>query len=90
LFHSRWKELTEADYSGFPVSERGTYRKDTLYVNQDIPVVEEDEIFPMPGECERYLRMMIELCEEENVKLILYAAPFNGLYQGEVGSMQDL
>ena len=90
LFHSRWKDLTEADYSGFPVSERGTYHQNTLYINQDIPVVEKDEIYPMPGEMERYLRMLIELCEEKNVKLILYAAPFNGMFPGEEGSMQDL
>lgn len=90
LFHSRWKDLTEADYSGFPVSSRGAYHLYNVYVNQDIPVVGEDEIYPMPGEMERYLRMMIELCEEENVKLILYAAPFNGMYPGEEGSIQDL
>lgn len=90
LFHSRWKELTEADYSGFPVSERGAYHMENVYVNRDIPVVESDDIYPIPGEMENYLRKLIDLCEEENVKLILYAAPFNGLYPDDEGCMQDL
>ena len=90
LFHSRWKDLTEDDYSGFPVSERGTYHMYNVYVNSEIPVVDRDDIYPMPGEMEHYLRMMIELCEKEDVKLILYAAPFNGMYPGEEGSIEDL
>lgn len=90
IFHSRWKELTEEDYSGFPVSERGTYRMTNVYVNSEIPVVDEDDLYPVPGEMERYLRMMIDLCEEEDVKLILYVAPFNGQFPGEEGSIEDL
>ncbi len=61
-----------------------------VYVNLEIPVVDEDDLYPVPGEMERYLRMMIDLCEEEDVKLILYVAPFNGQFPGEEGSIEDL
>lgn len=90
LFHSRWKELTEADFEGFPVTERGTYRKYDLYTNSDIPVLDESETAPIPEEMERYLDMMVDLCEEEGVRLILYTAPFNGLYPGDEGCTEDL
>ena len=39
---------------------------------------------------EKYLIKLFDLCEEEGVQLILYAAPFNGLYLGDENCIADL
>lgn len=37
----------------------------------------------MPEEMFNYFEKFVELCRENNVKLILYAAPFNALYDDD-------
>lgn len=82
-YHTRWKELDEDDYSITHISERGGVRYADVGVNWEIPVISQDEVSPMPANMERYMDMMVQLCEENDVKLIFYIAPFNTRYGGE-------
>jgi len=83
LYHTRWKELAEDDYSVTLVTDRGGVYYENIKRNADIPLVSADEKEPMPEEMEKYMDMLVELCQENDVKLILYAAPFNTLYLTE-------
>lgn len=76
LYHSRWKELTESDYQNNLTMARGEYYSDDVFPNWNYPVVAADDKQPMPEEMEKYMDMLVELCQEENVELILFCAPF--------------
>ncbi|MCR5477088.1 MAG: hypothetical protein K6E92_05655 [Lachnospiraceae bacterium] len=83
LYHGRWKNLTEADYRDFQLTKRGTFHAGEVYQNRPIPLVDEGERMPMPERMEEYLIRLMDLCEEEGVRLLLYVAPFNSLYDSE-------
>lgn len=82
-YHSRWKELTESDFSMTQFTDRGGVYYDVVENNSPIKVIPESETEPIPSEMEKYLDMMVELCEENDVELVLYAAPFNTLYDSD-------
>ncbi len=82
-YHTRWKELDEDDYSITTVTPRGGVHYPEVGYNWEIPVISPDEISPMPEAMEGYVDKMIQLCEENDVKLIFYIAPFNSMYGGE-------
>lgn len=90
MFHSRWKELDEEDFMDFPVSDRGTFFNAQVFRGGEIPIQDPSVSEPIPGEMEKYLLMLFDLCEENNVELILYAAPFNGLYLYDENCTADL
>ncbi len=79
LYHSRWKDLTELDYRNGNVSERGGVHYEETVVNTEIPLVAVNETEAVPEEMERYMDLLVTLCEENDVELILYVAPFNGM-----------
>ena len=88
-YHTRWKDLTAEDFmSNLTAPRGGFYSEDTTY-NWNIPVISAEDKEPMPEEMERYMDMLVELCEEQQVELILYAAPFNSLYDEET-TREDL
>ena len=80
LYHVRWKELTEKDYGELDLSPRGTFTRTEVFENWDISLIEPDETEMIPESSEEYLLKLIDLCKSENVELIIYIAPFNGLY----------
>ena len=82
-YHTRWKELTSQDYSITLVDERGGVYYEQIKPNGEIPLIPEDEVEPMPEEMEKYMDLLIELCRLNEVKLILYTAPFNTLWDNE-------
>lgn len=90
MYHSRWKELTETDFSGFPVSSRGNFYSDHIANNGDIPIAKKTDVEAMPAEMEKYFKMLIDLCKAEDVNLIMYVAPFNGIYVGDEDSEEDV
>ncbi len=90
MFHSRWKELSESDFHDFPLTDRGGFVSWQTTFNADIPVQDPDVTEAMPPEMEKYLGMLIDLCEENNVRLIMYAAPFGGLYVYDEGCREDV
>ena len=82
-YHSRWKELTEKDYSLTQFTERGGVYYETVVYNPDIQVISKRQTEPIPEEMEKYMDMMVELCKENDVELVMYAAPFNTLYDAD-------
>ena len=88
-YHSRWKNLTEVDFQSNLTSPRGGYVTEGTFSNWEIPVIDREEKAPMPDEMLKYLDLLVELCEEHDVELILYTAPFNALYNDE-SMRQDL
>lgn len=79
-FHTRWKELKEDDYASNLTMPRGNFWSENVKYNWAIPLVDPSEKAPMDSEVEGYMDRIVELCKENNVKLILYTAPFNTLY----------
>lgn len=89
VYHTRWKELEEDDYAIANFSDRGGVYYPEVGYNWEIPIISEDEVSPMPEEMELYMDMLVALCEENDVKLILYTAPFNTMY-GSDEEVEDL
>ncbi len=83
LYHGRWKDLDRGDYEITQWTSRGGFLCDTVEENTQIPLAGPEETQPMPEEMERYMDLLVELCREENVRLVLYVAPFNGLWDNE-------
>lgn len=83
LYHNRWKNLTEEDFQGITTLPRGGFISDNVKYNWAIPVVDRNDKQDMPEEMQKYLDKMVELCRENNVNLIFYAAPFNALYDDD-------
>lgn len=77
VYHSRWKELERLDFTNDYISARGGVHHEDVEENEDIPLISPDEKEPMPAEMEKYMDKLVALCKENNVELILYAAPFN-------------
>ena len=78
-YHNRWKNLTKEDFQSDLTRPRGNYYFDVTVPNWNIPVIPREEKKEMPAEMLRYLKMMIELCRDNGVKMIWYVAPFNSL-----------
>lgn len=83
LFHTRWKELTEADFSITEHTSRGGMYFENITANTDIPLISPEEKKPMTEDMEKYLDMLVDLCEENGVKLIMYTAPYNTMSEGD-------
>lgn len=88
-YHTRWKDLGEEDFKSNLTSPRGGYHTEETKYNWQIPVISKDEKEPMSEEMLKYLDMLVELCRENQVELIMYAAPFNSLYDEET-TREDL
>lgn len=83
LYHTRWKELTEDDFAITLVTERGSVYYEDVKYNGKIPLISQEEKEPMPEEMEKYMDLLVALCQANDVKLILYTAPFNTLWGTE-------
>lgn len=90
LYHTRWKELKEADFINTAVSDRGSVYYENVVVNDEIPVIDKTQKEAMPQEMEKYMDMLIELCRKNDVELILYTAPFNTLHSEDEFDLNDL
>lgn len=88
-YHTRWKDLTIEDFQSNLTTPRGGYYSEDVKYNWRIQVVPEQDKEPMPPEMEKYMDMLVELCEENHVELILYVAPFNSMYDDEA-TREDL
>jgi hypothetical protein len=89
LYHNRWKELTQDDFSITLVDERGGVHYEDVKYNGEIPLIGPEETETMPAEMEKYMDMLVALCQENDVQLILYVAPFNTLW-GSAEEIEDL
>lgn len=82
-YHTRWKDLEKSDFESNLTSPRGSYYYEDTSYNWEIPVISRNEKAQMPEEMKKYMDMLVRLCEENDVELILYIAPFNTLYIDE-------
>ncbi|MBO4750349.1 MAG: hypothetical protein J5546_08530 [Lachnospiraceae bacterium] len=83
VYHTRWKELGKVDFTNEETSKRGAFHSDRVAHNTDIPLVHPLETAEIPDHMIEYFDKIVELCKENDVELILYVAPFNGLYEDE-------
>lgn len=89
LYHSRWKDLKEADYRNNLMTPRGEFYSTDVFPNWDYPIVSPDEKEEMPEEMKIYMQKLADLCKSENVELILFCAPF-GLQDNTDDRREDL
>ena len=81
-YHTRYNELTETDFQYFPWNR---HQDITVLVNQNLDTLFEFDIMdkdqtsgiePLAEKEEKFFRMIIELCQEENIPLELVASPY--------------
>ena len=84
LYHNRWDSLTEDDWK--PYYKRITYGAGVIgYQSGEIAQYEDHAVDSTAGIThtrEDELRMIIDLCKEEDVELLLVRLPICGVYQG--------
>ena len=83
-YHSRFNSLSEADYKPHMTSVRGRYFSDKIsYMWPIEELVDRTDKEEMPDNTKEYMDKIVELCKANNIELILYTAPFNGMYEGD-------
>lgn len=82
-YHSRWNDLNDLDFK-YKKSEMRDYTKGFCILTgaYDNPVLREDvskvkELTPLPPKNEKYLKKIIDLCEEEDIRLMFVKTPSN-------------
>ena len=76
-YHTRWKELTNADFAPPDVSEKGAQPLDGVYQPWEGWAVLPEEVTAPPAAVEiEYLDRIVELCRDRGVELLLIAVPF--------------
>ena len=76
VYHSRWKELSAADFRRPDTTEKGAqvlFKVDPRTTFQVLPATETAE--PSAVEVE-YLKRIVDLCAEEDIPLLLMAVPY--------------
>lgn len=88
-YHYRYGELTEQDFEYFPwnhhpeMKELSNASMDIVYPFQMIDISKTEGIEPLEEKEERYLRKIIDLCNERGIPLELVVAPYQ-LSEGEL------
>ncbi len=76
LYHSRWNELSKEDFVVKSEGEKGANSLVNVAIPNKKAVVERSEKTPADAVGAQYLRKMIELCQEENIDILLTFIPF--------------
>lgn len=74
-FHSRWKELGRNDFMPVESITKGSYVSTDCTPCQPNRKISPDDKYEMFPTAEKYLRMMIELCQDRGTEVLLYNAP---------------
>lgn len=74
-FHPRWKELGKADFLPIKSIAKGSYVSTDCTPCEPNRKIADDEKIQMFPTAEKYLRMMIELCEDKGIEVLLFNAP---------------
>ena len=78
-YHSRWSQLTTADveymFSTKPVSHNGYYMRVDVRAAENVPEGKPLADYSFGENAWKYLDMMVDLCQENNIQLILIKAP---------------
>ncbi|MBR5381593.1 MAG: hypothetical protein IK136_03120 [Oscillospiraceae bacterium] len=76
-YHTRWKELTDADFAPPDTSRKGTETLTGHYVPYDGWQVLPESVKAPAAEIELYyLDRIVELCRAEDIELLLVSVPF--------------
>ena len=75
-YHTRWKELTEADFLPPDVSGMGSEPLHSVYQPYEGWEIVPEEITAPPAQVEiEYLDRIVDLCKEEGIDLLLISVP---------------
>ena len=84
-YHTRWKQLTAADFAPPDVSAGGTQALDGVYRPWDgWQVLDESVTAPAAAVELEYLDKIVALCEKKNIPLLLLCVPFTTPEQDEL------
>lgn len=76
-YHTRWKELTAADFAPADVSAKGDEILTGTYEPYEGFSVVPEEVTAPGAECElEYLDKIVDLCQREGIELLLVSVPF--------------
>ena len=87
-YHSRWKELTAADFQSVDDLEKGAQALFDVAPFSDFQPLPPTETAPPAPSAMRYLEKIVALCREENVDLLLIAVPFSAPADDEMSRQQ--
>lgn len=80
-YHSRYTDLKEADFKRYFWNyemESGKINSGyNSYVNETPVIIAPDSTEALYAKEEEYLRKIIELCQEQNIPLLLFTTPYN-------------
>lgn len=95
-YHSRWKELNFSDFDYYNWEHhnayKGQYTGVSVYQYQwpEGFMAPTEEVFELPETSKTYLDKIADLCEQENVELILIKSPMDGWTYAKHSSIQQL
>ena len=76
VYHSRWKELQRKDFANLENDSRGFWASDVIMPYERIDILPESDMQEIPQINQKYLDWIISLCEENDITLLCYGAPF--------------
>lgn len=89
VYHDRWKELEEMDFKRSEDITYGAKLNTTSKEISDYTITTEKK--QLPEKSEEYLRRLAELCQEQNVELLLVNLPVDfGAKHGVMGDMEKM
>lgn len=90
FYHSRWKELQAKDFSGMASDSRGFWASEQVTSYEPVAVLDESDMLEIPQISKEYLDRIVDLCNEEGITLICYAAPFYSMQDVEGMDMETM
>ena len=101
-YHERWENITKDDFEKIPSGRKGTYGAKVHYYSSPFESFGDvtSEKKELPKETEKYLRKIIELCQENHTEILLTLMPLDysaqvtdinrSEWQGYWNKVQDL
>lgn len=87
-YHSRWSELTEADFRPQNTFEKGAESLFSTDNREGFAVLPPAETAPPVAVALEYLEKIIALCREEGIELLLIATPFTTPEEDDLNRQQ--
>ena len=78
-YHERWENITKDDFEKIPSGRKGTYGAKVHYYSSPFESFGDvtSEKKELPKETEKYLRKIIELCQENHTEILLTLMPLD-------------
>lgn len=87
-YHTRWKELTAADFRPLDASMKGSEALFSVYSNADYEIPAQSETAQLNETALSYLEKIIALCDEHGAQLVLTALPFGDAHEDAIPRQQ--